>query len=199
MEESLAKVRHDRSKKDYPGLKLDDDEYVEVALKRAKICLSMIWIGLFVGLGVILLAFLLVLLGQSKIDARGRDFLFILLFALLAATLLIWILALKIYNGNRLFVTNKHVIQMIMISPVSTSVNIIDLFSIEDASFKQENLMQKMFNYGTLRLSTVGDETTYTFPYSDVTSDQLRIATQLITKAKKITLSKEEKRVQAAA
>lgn len=199
MEESLAKVRHERSKKDYPGLRLDDDEYVELALKRAKVCLSMIWIGLFVGLGVVLIAFLLVLVVQPKIDARGRDFLFIILFALLAATILIWLLALKIYSGNKLYVTNKHVIQMIMISPVSTSVNVIDLFSIEDASFKQENLLQKMFNYGTLRLSTVGDETTYTFPYSDISSEQLKRATELITKAKKLTLSKEAKRARAAA
>lgn len=199
MEESLAKVRHERSKKDYPGLRLDDDEYVELALKRAKVCLSMIWIGLFVGLGIVLIAFLLVLVVQPKIDARGRDFLFIILFALLAATILIWLLALKIYSGNKLYVTNKHVIQMIMISPVSTSVNVIDLFSIEDASFKQENLLQKIFNYGTLRLSTVGDETTYTFPYSDISSDQLKRATELITKAKKLTLSKEAKRARAAA
>ena len=57
-----------------------------------------------------------------------------------------------------------------MDSPVSNSVNIIDLISIEDASFKQDSLMQKLFNYGTFRLSTVGDETTYTFKYSDVSS-----------------------------
>ena len=29
MEESLTKIRHDRSKKDFPEMKLDDDEYVE--------------------------------------------------------------------------------------------------------------------------------------------------------------------------
>ena len=35
MDEGLAKIRHDRSKKDFPFLKLDDDEYVEFAFSRA--------------------------------------------------------------------------------------------------------------------------------------------------------------------
>ena len=185
MDESLAKIRHDRSVKDFPGLSLEDDEYVEFYFKRAKICLMMIWGGTFVGLVIILLAFLLVVMGQSQLDEMGVHFLYIILAALLASALLIWMIALKVYNGNKLFITNRRVIQLIMNSPVSTSINIIDLVSIEDASFRQENLLQKMFHYGTLRLSTVGDETTYTFTYSDIKPDQLKEVTDLISNAKK--------------
>lgn len=184
MDESLARIRHDRSKKDFPGLKLEEDEYVEFFFRRAKICLLLIWGGVFFGLVAILLAFLLVLMGQSMIDEMGKNFLFIILFTLLAAALIIGTLALKIYNGNKLYITNKHVIQMIMNSPVSTSINIIDLSSIEDASFRQGNILQKLFHYGTLRLATVGDETTYTFPYSDISPSDLRAVTDLITAAK---------------
>ena len=74
---------------------------------------------------------------------------------------------------------------MIMESPVSSSVNIIDLIKIEDASFRQEGILQKMFNYGTFRLSTVGDETTYTFKYSDISSEDLKAVSKLISNAKK--------------
>ena len=42
MDENLAKIRHERSKKDFPGLSLEDGEYVEFAFSRAKICLMMI-------------------------------------------------------------------------------------------------------------------------------------------------------------
>ena len=192
MDESLAKIRHDRSKKDFPGLKLEEDEYVEFFFRRAKVYLALIWGGLFVGLDVILLDFLLVLMGQTMLDEMGVNFLFIILFALLAATFVIWLLALKIYNGNKLYITNRHVIQMVMNSPVSTSINIIDLSSIEDASFRQENILQKMFHYGTLRLATVGDETTYTFPYSDISPTDLRAVTDLITKAKETKASKQD-------
>jgi hypothetical protein len=185
MDENLAKIRHERSKKDFPGLKLEEGEYVEFFFKRAKIIIKLIWGATFAGLVVVLLGFLVVLMQQDAIDEMGRRFLFIILFALLAAAVIIWVLALKIYNGNKLYITNMHVTQMIMNSPVSTSINIIDLKAVEDASFRQKNIFQKLFHYGTLRLSTVGDETTYTFPYSDITTDQLRAVTELISAAKK--------------
>ena len=38
------------------------------------------------------------------------------------------------------------------------------LFSIEDVSFRQENILQKLFHYGTIRLSTVGDGEPYLLP-----------------------------------
>ncbi len=185
MDESLAKIRHDRSTKDFPGLKLEEDEYVEFFFRRAKVCLMMIWGATFAGLIFILFIFLMVLVNQAQIDEMGRNFMFIILFALLATAFVFWLLALKIYNGNKLYITNKHVIQMIMDSPVSTSINVIDLSSVEDASFRQENILQKMFHYGTLRLATVGDETTYTFKYSDIKPAELREITKLITDAKK--------------
>lgn len=193
MDESLAKIRHDRSVKDFPGLRLEDDEYVEFYFRRAKVCLWAIWGGTFFGLVFILLAFLLVLLGQSRLDEMGVNFMYIILFALLAAALLIGIISLKVYKGNKLFITNRRVIQFVMDSLVSTSINIIDLVSIEDASFRQESLLQKMFHFGILRLSTVGDETTYTFKYSDIKPEELKAVTDLISQAKKTNrLAKED-------
>lgn len=186
MDEALVKVRHERSVKDFPNIRLDDDEYVEFAFSRAKICLLGILGSVAGGLILVLLAFLFVLMQQEKLDEMGRNFLFIVLFALLASALLIGAIALKVYNGNKLIITNKHAIQFIMNSLVSTSVNIIDLGSIEDASFRQDTIWQKMFNFGTLRLSTVGDETTYTFKYSDIAPEDLKAITKLITNAKKI-------------
>lgn len=192
MDESLAKIRHERSKKDFPGLRLEGDEYVEFAFKRAKICLFLIFGGVGLGLAVVLLAFLLVLMGQSMIDEMGRNFLFIILAALLAAAIIIGLISLTVHRGNKLFITNRRVIQMVMTSPVVNSVNIIDLSSVEDASFRQENLLQSLFHYGTLRLSTVGDETTYTFKYSDITGEQLKEVTDLISNAKKRGRKKKE-------
>ena len=192
MDENLAKIRHERSKKDFPGLKLEEGEYVEFFFKRAKIIIKLIWGATFTGLVLVLIGFLLALSVQDYIDEMGRRFLFIILFALLAAAVIIWVLALKIYNGNKLYITNKHVTQMVMNSPVSTSINIIDLKAVEDASFHQKNIFQKIFHYGTLRLSTVGDETTYTFPYSDITTDQLRAVTELISAAKKMRVNEKE-------
>ena len=195
MDENLAKIRHDRSKKDFPGLRLEDDEYVEFAFKRASICLLMIVVGTGLALIVILLGFLTMLMGQALLDDIGKNFMYIILVALLAAAIVIGLVALRVYNGNKLFITNKHVIQMLMISPVVSSVNVIDLSSIEDASFRQDNILQNLFHYGTFRLSTVGDETTYTFKYSDISGEELNAVTKLITDAKKKHRKKDDAEV----
>lgn len=190
MDESLAKIRHARSKKDFPFLKLEENEYVEFAFSRAKVCLFMIFGGVTAGILAVLAMFLMVM--GSNIDAIGKRFVFVLLIFLVIAALMIGVVALIVYRGNRLFITNKHAIQMVMKSPVATSMNMIDLPSIEDASFHQNGLTQKILKYGTFRLSTIGDETTYTFTYSDVTPEELKAVSELITKAKE-ELRKDKK------
>ena len=187
MDKALAKVRHERSKKDFPFLKLDEDEYVEFAFSRARVCLAMIFGGVALSLILLLLTFLVVIAGQQELDESGRKFLYVILMVLVVMAILIGLTALLIYRGNKLFITNKHVIQMIMKTPVATSMNMIDLSSIEDASFRQNGITQKMFHYGTLRLSTVGDETTYTFEYADVSQNELKEISKLVTEAKKAT------------
>lgn len=185
MDANLAKIRHERSKKDFPMLSLEDDEYVEFAFKRSNICLLLILAGTGIGAIIILLGFLLVLLGQSMIDEMGKNFLFIMLFALLVTVLMVRAVALRTYRGNRLFVTNQRVIQLLMTSLVSSSVNAIDLSSVEDVSFRQDGILPRLFHYGTLRLATVGDETTYTFKYSDISPEDLKAISKMITDAKK--------------
>ena len=130
MDESLAKIRHERSVKDFPGLRLEEDEYVEFFFRRARVCLMAIWGGSFFGVVVILLGFLLVLMGQSKLDELGLQFMLIMLFSLLAAVIFIFLFALKIYYGNKLFVTNRKVIQFIMMSPISSSIKSLICFRL---------------------------------------------------------------------
>ena len=185
MDGNLAKIRHERSKKDFPGLSLEEGEFVEFAFSRAKIILMMIMIGMALGVIVVLLVFLIALLNQEVIDVMGQKFLFIILLALLAASVIMGMIALTTYRGNKLYVTNKRVIQLTMNSLVSSSTNTIDLVSVEDVSFHQNGLLQRILHYGTLRLSTIGDETTYTFKYSDISPEDLETVSELISKAKK--------------
>ncbi|MBR0465600.1 PH domain-containing protein [Candidatus Saccharibacteria bacterium] len=185
MDGNLAKIRHERSKKDFPGLSLEEGEFVEFAFSRAKIILMMIMVGMALGVIVVLLVFLIALLNQEVIDVMGQKFLFIILLALLAASVIMGLIALTTYRGNKLYVTNKRVIQLMMNSLVSSSTNTIDLISVEDVSFHQNGLLQRILHYGTLRLSTIGDETTYTFKYSDISPEDLETVSELISKAKK--------------
>ena len=192
MDENLVKIRHARSEKDFPFLKLDNDEYVEFAFKRAKVCYMLIVGVVAGGLALILFAFLIGILGQTSIDAMGRNFMYVILLILVLMGLVCAAVAVAVFRGNKLFITNKRVVQLVMKSPVAKSVNIIDLPSVEDASYQQNGILQTMFHYGTFRLSTVGDETTYTFPYSDISSADLRAVSKLITTAKEKVGKKKE-------
>ena len=184
MDKNLVQIRHARSMKDFPYLKLEEDEYVEFAFKRARVCFMLIFGGVAAGLILILAIFLLVLMSQKSLDTMGRNFMYILLLVLvLTAVIVAWV-ATMVFSRNKLFLTNKHAIQFIMKSPLATSINIIDLASVEDASYSQSGILQKFFKYGTLRLSTVGDETTYTFPFSDITPAELKAVSKLISSKK---------------
>ncbi|MDO4612299.1 MAG: PH domain-containing protein [Candidatus Saccharibacteria bacterium] len=185
MDEGLVKIRHDRSVKDFPFLNLADDEYVEYAFKRAKICLFLIYAGVLAGMIAILVAFFLISMGAAGLDSMGQNFMYIILTTLLVVVVITGIFATMVYRGNKLFITNKRVIQKVMISPVASSTNMVDLTSVEDVSYSQSGLMQMMFHYGTFRLSTVGDETTYTFKYSDISGDDLKMISKLVTSVKK--------------
>ena len=41
----------------------------------------------------------------------------------------------------------------------------VSLANVEDANFSQNGILQHMFNYGSIRLSTQGDENTYRFTF----------------------------------
>lgn len=188
MDENLANIRHERSKKDFPALKLEDGEYVEFAFSRAKICYALIWGGV-IGVSVLITLLFLIVSATNQADfnnVMGNNFLTLILTVIIAVAVLTGLIMTKIFSCNKMYITNRRAIQYIMISPVVTSKNVIDLSSIEDASFRQTSLLQKLLKIGTLRLSTVGDETTYTLQYVDVLGgDELNSITKLIRNNKK--------------
>ena len=73
--------------------------------------------------------------------------------------------AVWVYLQNKFFLTNESVIQEIQSSLFSRHEQTVSLGSIEDASFRQQGIIQSLFNYGSIRLSTEGEETTYRFHY----------------------------------
>jgi uncharacterized membrane protein YdbT with pleckstrin-like domain len=79
-----------------------------------------------------------------------------------------------VYNNNRFYLTNESVVQEIQSSLFNKREQTVSLASIEDASYRQDGLFPVLLNYGSIRLSTMGDETTYRFNY--VTNPKQHIA-----------------------
>lgn len=178
----MYKLKHDRSIKDFPEFDLADDEYVEQVIYRHKFGESLIWLGTIGVLAALAVLWGLILTGRilSTMAGQSRFYIILAILVAMAVTVVVGAIGLKVYRSNKMVVTNKRVMQRIVLSLFSMSMQTIDLGSIEDISYKQNGILQQMFNYGTLRLSTVGDETTYTFTFVTDPAKQVRNVSKIV-------------------
>jgi hypothetical protein len=172
-----VKARHEESVKKYPFLNLSEGEFVINEVRRHPI-------GLFPLVGISGFMILLVLAGliaYPSIEQTSGGTLPPFSTLIVPAVLLIILFALggyiavSVYLNNKFFLTNESVIQEIQTSLFARDEQTVSLINIEDASFRQAGILQTMFNYGSIRLSTEGDETTYRFNY--VANPKKQIAT----------------------
>lgn len=111
-----------------------------------------------------------VIMGLPSTEAAS-----LLLVPLILLVSLFGYIAIWIYMRNTFFLTNESVIQEIQHSLFSKHEQTVSLGSIEDVSFRQDGLLQTIFNYGTIRLSTEGEETTYRFHYVSNPKQQVAV------------------------
>lgn len=185
MKSDLAKLRHARSVKDFPDINLEADEYMKLAICRSPIMIVLIWAG--EALAIVGLFALLIFLQRNstsgpvfQLDQNGQSFLLLCIYVLMGVTVIAGLISTHVYRRNKIFITNKRLIQQIATSLFISSTNIIELVSIEDVSFKQSGIIDYIFKIGTLRMSTVGEETTYTLKYVDSPNNELEVITHLV-------------------
>jgi len=162
-------LKHNRSKQVYPSLNLSDGEYVISAVKRHPIGL---FVPISVGIFLIAIAFSalfnfdLVILAFQLNSNKVSISLFIVPIILFILLVIVGTYVFyHIYTSNRFFLTNECVIQEIQTGLFTKLEQTVSLSNIEDASFTQIGIIQQIFDYGSIRLSTEGDETTYRFSY----------------------------------
>lgn len=162
--ESLQK-HHEASKRSYPFLNLSAGEVVILSLRRHPI-------GLFLPIsagGLVIVVLLAVLIfypaDVSNVGLPSFGIASLILGLLIGLVGIGTYISVWIYLQNQFFMTNESVIQEIQLSLFSRREQTVSLGSIEDASFKRSGVLQTVLDYGTIRLSTEGEETTYRFHY----------------------------------
>jgi uncharacterized integral membrane protein len=174
---TAVRKKHEDAQTMYPYLNLSEGEYVISAIRRHPIGLLGIW-------AVVAIAVLLLVVGivfamnpasasSNFVTEEALPSLALILLGLVVLMLLGGVLATVVYEGNRFFLTNESVTQHIQLSIFAKKEQTISLANIEDASFTQHGILQTMLNYGSLRLSTEGDETTYRFHFVSDPSSQV--------------------------
>lgn len=169
-------AKHQESLKKFPFLNLSKGEYVIMYLHRHPI-------GLLIpsSITVLIIAFAIALMVgyPMTVDMTNPPIpmlhvvfisLCLVLLAAIGGYLAVWI-----YLRNMFFLTNESIIQEIQISLFTRREQTVSLGSIEDASFIRSGLIATLFDYGTVRLSTEGEETTYRFHYVARPKEQVAI------------------------
>jgi hypothetical protein len=162
-------AKHEEAKRAFPFLNLSAGEYVLRVIERHSI-------GVFIPIGVTILFIALTLSFMINypliVDSTN-------LMIRLPSANAVWLMggalcllfavggyaAVWVYQSNRLYITSESVIQEIQVSLFSRHEQTVGLGKIEDVSYSQSGVMALMFNYGIIRLSTVGEEHTYRITY----------------------------------
>lgn len=162
-----VKQKHQDSIELYPHLNLSEHEYVISAVRRHPIGLvgTVIVTALCVSIVLAMMINFPFIAETLGIDlAQAGMFmligLLVILLFLIGGYVAIWV-----YLNNRLYLTNESVIQEIQASLFSKTEQTVSLLNIEDASYDQKGPLQSLLDYGSIRLSTEGEETTYRFNY----------------------------------
>lgn len=172
------KQKHEDSLRRYPQLNLSNGEYVISAVRRHPIGVISIWI-------VVILAVFLILAMPAIISTAGAWPFemspgaitngIIILILVVVLLLMGGIIATMVYDANRFYLTNESVTQHIQTSLFNKKNQTISLGNVEDASFRQKGILQTFLNYGSIRLSTEGEETTYRFSFVANPQEQIRL------------------------
>ncbi len=186
MKKELTQIKHARSAKEFPEIELEENEYVVLHIKRAYVGIVLIWS--VVGALVIALSILLIIISSTpsftssafQINEQSLGYLRLAILAVYAIIIFGGFITHSIYDQNQLYITNYRAIQKTRTSLFANSTNVIKLSRIEDVSYRQQSLFDHIFKIGTLRMSTVGDETTYTFPWLDTPNDEVNTISHLV-------------------
>lgn len=164
-----VKIRHDRSMELFPSLNLSQGEYVIAAVRRHPIGLLLPMVA-----GVFLLSVTLSLMFNYDLVVKTFNIkgelanivnVFVPLMLFAALIMLGTYVSYYVYSKNKLYLTNECLIQETQTSLFSHHEQTVSLLNIEDASYDQKGIVQQLFDYGSIRLSTEGEETTYRFDY----------------------------------
>lgn len=173
------KQRHEASRKQYPELNLTDGEYVIFAVKRHPIALAPAFGLAAVLIGLALSVFFNYDLIVAMFELEGvlaspmTALLPILLFCVLVGIGMYT--AYFLYSNNSFFLTNESIIKKMQFSLFSHQEQTISLGEVEDVNYSQSGILQLYLNYGSLRMSTVGEEHTYDFDFVHNPKQQSRV------------------------
>lgn len=171
LDPELVRLRHEQSQEQFPDIKLFEKEFVLKVIHRHPIGVAVIWLvsALITTLLVGIWAMLIIQNSSSNVihqDLFSMSTGMIIIGSIISIALIFAVIFSRVYRANKLIITTERVVQIISNSLFDTKRQTIDLGWIEDVSYHQKGFFASIIGYGSIRLSTIGDETTYYFVFA---------------------------------
>jgi len=93
---------------------------------------------------------------------------------LVAIVLLYIYIAVTIYNGNRWIVTTDSITQINQVGLFKKVTSQLSLANLEDVTFEQDNFIQTMLGFGTLKVESAGERAKFSFTFCPKPDDCAR-------------------------
>ncbi len=163
-------MEKDKENASFPGLNLSEGEYLIRVITRHPIGALP---ALATGLAILVVLFVVwadlpYIATWLQIDVSTINLVYfsLIMLFLITVTSVVTFVAYFVYSNNRMFLTNESVIQEIQKTLFSHKGQTVNLLNVEDVSFKKQGVFQQAFNYGTVSLSTEGEQTNYDLSYA---------------------------------
>lgn len=143
---------------------VDSDERTVLIVKKHMFGILQLYIasGVGIAMSLILLTFLL----SEGISASLMAIIGVAGLVVGGFVVIILLLATYIYFENKLIITNKNITQVLQRGLFSRKVSQLSMTNVEDVTADQHGFFATLFNYGTLKIETAGEQMNFHFTYT---------------------------------
>ena len=183
---AVIAARHQEAARRYPDVNLDSDEYVVVSIKRHSFGVFGIIISSMLSFIIVASIWITISIMPNNLNLTlaMKTNITLASLALLALSVVSAMIGHSIYKNNKFIITNERVVQWIVSGLFNQKKQTINLEAIEDISFSQTGFLQHLIGFGTVRLRTIGEESTYTFTFVPQPNKYAELLGDLVENAK---------------
>lgn len=148
---------------------LTSEETKIADIRRHPFGLIIIFIQTIIGMGLALFLIFALMPGALEslgLTSSGADaILYLFGFVAIVLATLFLILASWMYNCNQLIVSDINITQVLQIGLFNRKVSELSMANVEDVTAQQSGIFPTLFNYGTLKVETAGEQNNFIFIY----------------------------------
>ena len=143
---------------------VDDDERTVLVVRKHFFGILQLYIatGLGIGMGLILVSLLL----TENVPGSITALIGIAVLIVLGLVVLILLVATYIFFENKIIITNKNITQVLQKGLFHRQISQLSMANVEDVTSDQRGFFATIFNYGTLKIETAGEQANFHFTYT---------------------------------